>query len=385
MFGGAQTRKRVPEQDEIMKTVIKSRLSEVPDSTLFEGKVLFVLLITVTIAFVWILLPFYGAIMWGLIIALLFAPLHRRLLRRMDTRRTLAAVLTLMIVLVIAIIPFALISASLAREAAMVYGQLQSGELNPAQYFRGVFDALPLWVTSLLDRYGLVNFSVLQSRLSLALTQATQFFATQALSVGQITFDFVVSVFLALYLAFFLIRDGDALTGTLQRAIPLPLAHKKELFETFSTVIRATVRGNFLVAIIQGALGGLAFWFLDVPGALLWAVVMAFMSLLPAVGAGLVWLPVAVYFLLSGAIWQGVVLIGYGVLVIGLVDNLLRPLLVGKDTRMPDYVVMLTTVGGMAVLGISGFVVGPAVAALFIAVWHLYIAQRAGALARERE
>lgn len=385
MFGGAQTGSRVLDQDEIMKTVIKSRLSEVRDSTLFEGKVLFVLLITVTIAFVWILLPFYGAIMWGLIIALLFAPLNRRLMKRLSPRRTLSAVLTLMIVLVIAIIPLVLISASLAREAAMVYGQLQSGELNPALYFRGVFDALPQWVTSLLDRYGLVNFSVFQSRLSLALTQATQFFATQALSVGQNTFDFVVSLFLALYLAFFLIRDGDALTGTLQRAIPLPTAHNKELFETFSTVIRATVRGNFLVAIIQGALGGLAFWFLDVPGALLWAVVMAFMSLLPAVGAGLVWLPVAVYFLLSGAVWQGVALTAYGVLVIGLVDNLLRPLLVGKDTRMPDYVVMLTTVGGMAVLGINGFVVGPAVAALFIAVWHLYIAQRAGELARERE
>lgn len=267
----------------------------------------------------------------------------------------------------------------------MVYGLMQSGELNPALYFRGVFNALPQWVTSLLDRYGLVNFSVLQTRLSLALTQATQFLATQALSVGQITFDFVVSLFLALYLAFFLIRDGDAVINTVQRAIPLPIAHKKDLFETFSTVIRATVKGNLLVAIIQGALGGLAFWFLDVPGALLWAVVMAFMSLLPAVGAGLVWLPVAVYFLLSGAIWQGVALTAYGVLVIGLVDNLLRPLLVGKDTRMPDYVVMLTTIGGMAVLGINGFVVGPAIAALFIAVWHLYIAQRAGELAQARE
>ncbi len=122
-----------------------------------------------------------------------------------------------------------------------------------------------------------------------------------------------------------------------------------------------------------GRLGGLAFWFLGVTGALLWAVLMAFLSLLPAIGAGLVWLPVAIYFLVTGAIWQCVALTAYSVLVIGLVDNLLRPLLVGKDTRMPDYVVMISTLGGMAVMGINGFVLGPAIAAMFIAVWHIYI------------
>jgi predicted PurR-regulated permease PerM len=137
-------------------------------------------------------------------------------------------------------------------------------------------------------------------------------------------------------------------------------------------VVRATVQGNLLVAAIQGALGGLAFWFLGVSGALLWAVVMAVLSLVPAVGAAIVWLPVALYFLMTDAIWQGVSLITWGVLVIGLVDNLLRPILVGKDTRIPDYVVMVSTVGGMAVFGINGFVLGPLIAAMFIAVWHIY-------------
>jgi predicted PurR-regulated permease PerM len=138
------------------------------------------------------------------------------------------------------------------------------------------------------------------------------------------------------------------------------------------------VKGNLLVASIQGALGGVAFWFLDVRGALLWGVLMAFLSLLPAIGAGMVWVPVAIYFLLTGAIWQSIVLTAYGVLVIGLVDNLLRPLLVGKDTGMPDYVVMITTLGGMAVLGLNGFVIGPVIAAMFIAVWHIYITTRPG-------
>jgi predicted PurR-regulated permease PerM len=127
-----------------------------------------------------------------------------------------------------------------------------------------------------------------------------------------------------------------------------------------------------LVAIAQGALGGLIFWILGVQAPLLWAVVMAFLSLLPAVGAAIVWAPVAVYFLVTGSVWQGVVLIAFGVFVIGLVDNVLRPVLVGKDTKMPDYVVLLSTVGGMALFGLNGFVIGPVIAALFIAAWDLF-------------
>jgi predicted PurR-regulated permease PerM len=138
-------------------------------------------------------------------------------------------------------------------------------------------------------------------------------------------------------------------------------------------VVRATVKGNLLVAITQGALGGLIFWILGIPTVLPWAVLMAFLSLLPAVGAGLVWAPVAVYFLLSGAIWQGVVLTLFGVFVIGLVDNFLRPILVGKDTKMPDYLVLVSTLGGLAVFGLNGFVIGPLIAALFISCWALFV------------
>lgn len=118
------------------------------------------------------------------------------------------------------------------------------------------------------------------------------------------------------------------------------------------------------------------FWVLDIPSALVWAVLMAFLSLLPAVGAGIVWGPVAVYFLLTGATWQGVVLIAFGVLVIGLVDNLLRPILVGKDTRMPDYLVLVSTLGGLAVFGLNGFVIGPLIAALFVSSWAIFVSSK---------
>lgn len=331
-----------------------------------------VLLLVVSLALLWILIPFYGAILWGAILALLFGPVYRWLLPRLGRRRTAAALVTLALVVVVVFVPFALVSAALAAEAGGLYTAMKDGTLDPTRYFRGLFNALPDWVSAVLDRFGLVNFPALQRRVSAALTQGSQYIATQAFSLGQNTFDFVASVFITLYLTFFLVRDGDRMALHARRALPLAPAHQQELIDKFTTVVRATVKGNLLVAAIQGALGGLAFWWLGVGGALLWAVLMAFLSLLPAVGAALVWAPVALYFLMTGAVAKAVMLAAWGVLVIGLVDNLLRPILVGKDTRMPDWVVMITTLGGMAVFGINGFVIGPVIGAMFLAVWHIH-------------
>jgi len=337
-----------------------------------EGLALWVLLCAVTVALAWILLPFYGTILWSAIIAMVFAPVNSRLLVRVNGRRTVAALGTLLIVVFLVMLPLALVTAALVREAAQVFQQLQSGEMDPERFFGGVFGALPDWVVSLLGRFGLGDFEAIQRRLSVALSQAGQFFAGQALTIGQNTFNFLANLGITSYLAFFLIRDGETLARDARHALPLDATSKRALFAKFTTVIRATVKGNLLVAAIQGALGGLAFWFLGVSGALLWAVLMAFLSLLPAIGAALVWLPVAGYLFLTGAVWQSLALVAWGVLVIGLIDNLLRPILVGKDTRMPDYVVMITTLGGMAVFGINGFVLGPVIAAMFFSVWHLH-------------
>ncbi|MDD2881050.1 MAG: AI-2E family transporter [Rhodoferax sp.] len=336
------------------------------------NRALLPLLVAASAALVVILLPFYAAIMWGVILALLFTPLYRWLLVRMGRRPTLAALCTMAVVILIVVLPATLVMVALAQETSSIYLRLQSGEVNPAKYFRHIFDQLPDWVTAVLDRLGLVSFNTLQRRITTAMAQGSEFAATQVFNIGQNTFQFVVSLFIALYLAFFLIRDGNTVLRAIGQVIALAPPHKQQLWEKFATVVRATVKGNLLVAAIQGALGGLAFWFLGIGGALLWAVVMAALSLLPAIGAALVWLPVAFYLLSTGAIWQGLALMAYGVLVIGLVDNLLRPILVGKDTRMPDYVVMITTLGGMAVFGVNGFVLGPLIAAMFIAVWHIF-------------
>ena len=337
-----------------------------------QSKAFLLLLILVTIAFGAILWQFHGAVFWGVILAILFAPLHRKLLRRMPRRTNLAALSTLGLCLVIVILPMTAITISLIQEATVVYERMRSGQLNFGVYLQQVVAALPAWAVNLLERLNLTSVAQLQEKFSSVAVQASQFVAAQALSIGQNTLEFVVSFGIMLYLLFFLLRDGNRLALRIGQATPLDDAHKRQLVDKFTTVIRATVKGNIVVAASQGALGGLIFWILGIQGPVLWGVLMAFLSLLPAVGAGLIWLPVAIYFLATGAVWQGVVLIAYGVFVIGLVDNVLRPVLVGKDTKMPDYVVLISTLGGMALFGLTGFVIGPVIAALFIATWDLF-------------
>lgn len=341
-----------------------------------EDRVLLLLVVIVSMAFGWILWPFFGALFWGTILAIVFAPLYRRLLPSLRHNRTAAAIVTLVIVFLIVILPLTLLLTLLLQEGFSLYEKVRSGEMSPTRYFEQVFGVLPSWMTDLLDRFGLSNLSLLRERFSDGLMRGSQFLATQALSIGQNTFEFVVNLFIVLYLLFFFLRDGDAVSERITKAVPLRREQQGRLLQKFTEVIRATVKGTVTVAVVQGALGGLIFWYLGVYGAVLWAVVMAFLSLLPAVGTALVWLPVAIYFLVTGALWEGGLLIAYGVLVIGLVDNLLRPILVGKETKIPDYVILMATLGGMAIFGINGFVIGPVIAAMFIAVWDIFVSSR---------
>ncbi|MEB2654053.1 Predicted PurR-regulated permease PerM [Pseudomonas sp. B10] len=338
-----------------------------------QFKSLTVLLVLVTVAFIWILLPFYGAVFWAVILGILFAPVQRRLQQKFGWQRNVTSLCTLSLCLVVAILPVIIVSILLVQEGATVYKNIESGELDIAAYLAQFKHSLPPYFQHLLDRFGMGELDSLREKIVKAAMQGSQVLATQAFSFGQGTFEFVVSFFIMLYLLFFFLRDGPELARKMRTAVPLEENHKRRLQLKFNRVVRATVKGNVVVAVTQGALGGLIFWFLDIPSALLWAVLMAFLSLLPAVGAGIVWAPVAVYFLLSGMIWQGVVLGLFGVFVIGLVDNVLRPILVGKDTKMPDYLILVSTLGGLAVFGLNGFVIGPLIAALFLSSWALFV------------
>lgn len=341
------------------------------NSTL-EQKVFLALLLVVSVAFGWILLPFYGAVFWAVILAIIFAPVQRRLLARLNARRNLAALATLFICLLVAVLPVILIAGVLVQEGTTLYKQIESGEIDIDSFVSHARELLPASWQAQMQRFGLGDMDQIRERLASSALQGSQFLATKAFSFGQGTFQFMLSFFLMLYLLFFLLRDGRELVARIRKAVPLSDNQKRRLFSKFTRVVRATVKGNIVVAATQGALGGIIFAILGIPSAVLCGVLMAFLSLLPAVGAGVIWTPVAIYFLMKGLIVQGVILILYGVLVIGLVDNILRPILVGKDTKMPDYVVLISTLGGLSLFGLNGFVIGPLIAALFISAWGLF-------------
>ena len=342
-----------------------------------ERRTFAALVIAVTVAFAWILWPFSGAVLWGTALAIVFAPAYRRLVRRMGGRATLAALATMGMIMLIVILPLAVIGTLLVGQAATLYARLQTGELDVGSRVQQVLDALPPWMLDLVNRLGVTNVADLQERLSGLLTGGLRFIGTQAVNLGQFTIGLVLSVFVMLYLLFFLLRDGASLARRIKSAVPLEPSLRERLAIRFATVIRATIKGTLVVSAVQGALGGVILAVLGIEGAVLWGALMGILALLPAVGPALVWIPIAAYLLATGAVVKGIVLIAFGALVVGLVDNVLRPMLVGRDTRMPDYVVLIATLGGIAVFGINGFIIGPVIAAMFISVWEIFAASRA--------
>lgn len=328
------------------------------------------MLLLVSLLFVLLLRPFWGSIFWACAIGVIFSPLQDRILRLIGHKPNRAALLTLLICMVIVVMPVLLIATSFIQEGLALYQRIDQGETNPATWLEQMRHAFPL-LPELFERLG-VDVDSIRQKLSEGAVAASKLMAEKALSAGQSTFTFLMNVALMLYLSFFLLRDGNYLIEVLVKALPLGDARERRLFSKFSEVTRATVKGNILVAMVQGALGGFIFWALSIPGPLLWGVVMAFLSLIPAVGAALVWLPVALYLYATGDWIAGSVLAGFGALVIGLADNVLRPLLVGRDTKLPDYLVLFSTLGGLSLMGINGFVIGPLVAALFLVVWDIF-------------
>ena len=353
-------------------------MTEKPQSVRIEDGVFLGFVLVVSIAFAMVIEPFFAAILWGVIAAILFAPLNQNLLYRMPARRNSAAGLTLLLIIAAVILPAIILAIALVQEATLFYGRIQSGEINIARMFAQFQAQLPDWASALLARLGITNFATVREMLSEGIASSFRTIAAQAFQIGQGAFSFFVALSVTLYLTFFLLRDGPVLTARLDRAAPLRATHRRALIQQFVVVIRATIKGSLVVAIVQGVIGGVIFWALGIPGPLLWGVLMGCFSLIPAVGTGLVWAPVALYLLATGAVAKGVILIACGMFIIGMVDNLLRPILVGRDTRIPDYVVLITTLGGIDLFGFNGIVIGPVIAALFIATWNIVTRMRTG-------
>lgn len=328
-------------------------------------------LLALSVLFFAILAPFWTAIFWAGVMSLLFKPVQRRLTKAFGDRPSLAAVCTVLIGFVLVVLPVIGIAFGFVREGAQLYELIETEQISPQDVLDRIGSAVP-FVPDIFNRLD-IDVSSIRNYLSASATSLSQILSQQALNWGRNTLSFTVGLALMLYLSFFLLRDGESIVGWMRNAVPLSNERRQLLFEKFAEVTRATVKGNLVVAIVQGALGGLIFWVLGIPAALLWSVIMAFLSLVPAVGASLVWIPVAIYLYATGEAIPATILVVYGALVIGLADNVLRPILVGRDTRLPDYVILFSTLGGLSLLGITGFVIGPLVAALFLSFWSIFI------------
>lgn len=338
-----------------------------------EHRFFLFLLMLVTIGFGLVLQPFMGAIFWACALSVIFYPFYQWLLGRWPARRNSASLLTLLCLILMVVLPLLAIGASFVAEGVAFYSRIQSGEINPGSAIDAIKQAFP-GIIEALHNFGVDTDNLKQKFADTAVT-LSKMLATSALAAGQNFAGLFMNIALMLYLTFFLLRDGHRLVDLLIKALPLGDARERMLFAKFAEVTRATVKGNLVVAVVQGALGGFIFWLLELPAPILWGVVMTFLSLLPAIGAALVWAPMAIYLYATGEAVSATVLVVYGATVIGLADNVLRPILVGRDTKLPDYLVLFSTLGGISLLGINGFVLGPLIAALFLAFWQIFMTE----------
>lgn len=325
-----------------------------------------------TIALVWVVWPYMGAIFWSIALAIVFAPLHRRILRATRSRRTVAGLATLLVIVVGVGVPLALLALALLRQASALYRDIAAGRIDLGAYAQRIADSMPSWALEVFEGSGIDGWGAVRDKLSASALEAGRFIAGRVFGIGLNAFSFALSVAIMLYLLYVLLSDGRKLAARIGRFSPLPPEETATLATTFATVIRATVRGGVVMAAAQGTLGGLVLGLLGIEGPLFWGVVFGLLSMIPAVGAGLLWAPIALYFFVTGAVSKGILLVVFGVVVLTAVDNTLRPFLVGRDTGLPGYLVLVTTLGGIASFGLNGVIIGPVIAAMFMAIWNLF-------------
>lgn len=330
----------------------------------------FTLLVVATLAFFGVINAFVVPLFWAIALAILFEPLNDRTAEALGGRGGLASIATILLILLSLVLPLMLLGLVVTDEVVRLIEAIEDGSIDLGAAVRWARETSPL-AFEYAARAG-IEPEGLKEKLSTAALSSGQWIASHALQVGQNALRFFVMLLLALYLLFFFLRDGHGIVDRMIQILPLGDARERQLFERFASVVRATVKGTFVIAAVQGMIGGITFALLDIRAAALWGVVMAILSLLPAVGAALVWIPAAAMLFVAGDLLSGFILVGVGVFVIGLADNLLRPILVGRDTKMPDYLILLATLGGLAMFGISGMVIGPLIAALFITLWEMF-------------
>jgi predicted PurR-regulated permease PerM len=335
----------------------------------FRQGFLLLLVVGISLLFVLVIRRFILAVLLAAVFAGMAYPLYRGMLRRLRGHRALAAVATILVLLLGVAVPLAGFLTMVAAEAVQVsqgageWLQQQQGRLDD---LRRRVQTIP-FADRLMPEPGTV---VEQFREVAGRTGAALMGRVAAATRG--TLNFLLQLFVLLYAMFFFLLDGPGILRKVLYYVPLDPAEEEALLERFVSVTRATLKGSLLIGIIQGAAAGLAFWVVGVPGPAFWGTIMVVLSVIPALGAALVWVPAVVYLFLVGKVGAGIGLLVWCALVVSTIDNFLRPRLIGRDARMSDLLILLSTLGGIFVFGAVGFIVGPIIAALFVTIWHIY-------------
>jgi len=329
----------------------------------------FGLLALISIAFLWVVNDYIMPIFWAIVFSIIFIPLYNKLLPHLKYP-SLSSAITLLLILLLIFVPLLFVGSLVIKESVTIYQQVSTTTVEGEIVSVGIFDKFEN-VSAYLERFGISETETKEKAISYA-SAATGWLTNQAVSLGSKTFTLTLQFFLMLYVLFFLLRDGERIKKRLIEILPLGDRREKKLFAKFTSTTRAVIKGTLVVGIIQGAVGALLFSIAGIKGAILWGVLMTILSVVPAVGAVFVWLPAGIFLLLTGSIWQGILILVAGALIISLIDNILRPILVGKDTKMPDVVILISTLGGLSLFGIAGFVIGPIIAGFFISMWEMF-------------
>jgi predicted PurR-regulated permease PerM len=341
------------------------------NSALSKPRVAFLLLLSLgaTLLFVWVIGDFVLALVMAAVLAAVVHPLYRRLLERVGGRRSIASGLTVVLSLVLVIVPLLLFLGVVVGEAIHISESAAAWLTEQAQESGSLQQQIEQDPT--LKKLLPYQDEILEKTSQLASNMGS-FVAIELAESAKGTAVFFLMLFVMLYAMFFFLIGGRTILDEMLRFTPLSPDDKARLFESFTSVGRATLKGTLIIGILQGGLAGLSFWVVGIKGAAFWGAVMAVLSVIPGIGAALVWVPAVIFLAVNG---QTGAALGVGLwcaIVVGTVDNLLRPLLIGKDTGMPDLLVMLTTLGGLALFGAAGIVVGPLIGALCLAVWKLW-------------
>jgi predicted PurR-regulated permease PerM len=330
------------------------------------------LVVAVTALFLAVAWPFFKPLLLGALLAGLFHPLYRWVTRLLGGRRSLGAAVTLLVLLVLGLGPVSAFLGIVLQQALTMSDQAIPW-LNQHLGAASIFNVQE-WLVQKFP--GLVKYMPSQEQLleqvGTAAKTAGAFLVGFASRMTATTAAFLLNLFVMLYAMFFFFRDGDKILERIFYYTPLSDEDETRMLTQFASITRATVKGTLVIGIIQGALAGIAFWVAGIEGAALWGTIMTILSIIPGIGAALVWVPVVIILFVTGQYLTATLLAAWCAAVVGTVDNFLRPMLVGRDAKMPDLLILIGTLGGLFLFGPIGFIVGPIVCGLFLTVWDIY-------------